>query len=89
MPAIKYGKKFKLKFTSQNKITRVAMIRTGSVTHSFDQSQRYIPLSFKRSGNTLTINGPKNRNITTLGQYMLVIIDKRGVPSHAEMFQPI
>ncbi|MGB0866641.1 MAG: galactose oxidase-like domain-containing protein, partial [Granulosicoccaceae bacterium] len=88
MPAVKYGQKFAINYSSATAIKRVAMIRVGSVTHSFDQSQRYVPLSFTTSRNKLIINGPKNKNQAPPGQYMLVIIDKNGVPSHAEMFQP-
>lgn len=89
MPAVKYGKQFTVGFQSASAIKNVVMIRTGSVTHSFDQSQRYIPLKFKVSGNKLIINGPANRNIAPPGQYMLVINNKQSVPSHAELFQPI
>jgi galactose oxidase-like protein len=36
-------------------IASVVMIRHGSVTHAFNQDQRYIPLAWKASAGSLTI----------------------------------
>ncbi len=88
MPAIRYGRQAKIGVHSELDIASVAMVRTGSVTHSYDQSQRYVPLNFRQEGDQLLVQGPKNRTLAPPGQYMLFIIDEAGVPSHAEMFQP-
>ena len=39
-------------------ISRVALVKTGSVTHSFNMEQRFIELTFQRSGNQLTVQAP-------------------------------
>ena len=39
-------------------ITSVALLRPSAATHAFDMNQRYVPLSFTRSGNMLTVTGP-------------------------------
>jgi len=47
--------------------------------------QRYIPLTYSQSGNTLTVAAPANINIAPPGYYMLFIIDDNGVPSVAKI----
>lgn len=87
MGAPVYGERFSVEISGERLISQVAAVRTGSVTHSFDQAQRYIPLSFEQLGNQLTIASPANNNIAPPGQYMLVLTDDTGVPSLGEIFQ--
>lgn len=55
-------------------ITDVALMRPGAATHHTDSEQRYVELSFTRSGNNLTVTIPSNRNLCPPGYYMLWII---------------
>lgn len=70
-------------FTSPqaDRIAKVGLIRLGAVTHSEDQGQRYVPLSFTRSGTTLTVTGPPNTAQAPGGYYMLAVVDADGVPA--------
>ena len=76
-----YQVTFTAKIQSDQPIQRVTLIKTGSVTHSFDMEQRFIELDFSRKGNTLTISGPPSPTIATPGYYLLFALDDAGVPS--------
>ena len=60
-------------------------MRLGSVTHSNNMEQRYVPLTFTAGATSLTATAPANANIAPPGFYMLFIIDTNGVPSVARM----
>jgi hypothetical protein len=66
-------------------IRSVSFIRLGSVTHTFNSSQRFIPLSFSASANSLTVHTPEDSNIAPPGYYMLFILNASGVPSVARI----
>ncbi|WP_199513844.1 galactose oxidase-like domain-containing protein [Nucisporomicrobium flavum] len=68
-------------------VRKVALVGLGDVTHSVDQGQRYIPLTFTASGTTLTVTGPPNGGVAPPGYYMLFLVDADGVPSTAAMVQ--
>lgn len=59
----------------------VVLMAVGSTTHSFDQNQRYIKLSFTQSGNSLIITPPANTQIAPPGDYILFLVAKSGAPS--------
>ncbi|WP_460712087.1 galactose oxidase-like domain-containing protein [Lysobacter terrae] len=64
-------------------IARVTLVKTGSVTHSFDMDQRFLELPFTVSDNTLQASLPGNAFRTPPGYYMVFIINGDGVPSEA------
>ena len=68
-------------------ITRVTLVKTGSVTHSFDMDQRFLELSFNVSGNELRADLPTNPFLTPPGYYMLFVFNDQGVPSEAAMIR--
>ena len=70
-----------------DRITKIGLIRLGAPTHSQDQGQRYLPLSFTRSGGELSINAPPNAAEAPPGFYMLFLVDSDGVPSVAPIVQ--
>jgi Domain of unknown function (DUF1929)/Malectin domain/Bacterial Ig-like domain/Bacterial Ig domain len=80
---IPYGTSFTVQTPDAASITKVALIRTPSVTHAFDQNQRYIPLSFTTGSGQLTVQAPSNANTAPPGYYMLFILNSSGVPSVA------
>jgi hypothetical protein len=82
---VKYGSAFNVEFTTPEgtSITKVALIRLSSVTHSFNMDQRYVPLSFTVSGSTLSVQAPVNSSLAPPGYYMLFIVNDQGVPSMA------
>ena len=75
------GQRFKVTVKKAWRVRRVTLIKTGSVTHSFNMDQRFIELPFTRSGPTLRITAPARAALAPPGMYLLFIIDSDGVPS--------
>jgi hypothetical protein len=59
----------------------------GSETHSFDQNQRYVPLTFgpASAAGTVIVNAPANARIAPPGEYLLFFISDQGVPSEGRL----
>jgi hypothetical protein len=68
-------------------IAKVALIRTGAVTHFFDQNERYLPLTFTQTTGGLNVTAPVDGNLAPPGVYMLFIVNSNGVPSVAPFVQ--
>ncbi len=79
------GQSFAIATTQAAAINKVALIRLSSVTHSANQEERYIPLTFTRGSGTLQVTAPSNANSAPPGHYMLFIVDSAGVPSVARI----
>jgi Domain of unknown function (DUF1929)/Glyoxal oxidase N-terminus len=62
-------------------ISKVTMIRLGSVTHAFDQNQRMTQLNFRQGPGGLHVQFPGGANLTPSGHYMLFLVNSNGVPS--------
>jgi hypothetical protein len=80
---VQYGSSFTISTPDAASIQKVALIRTPSVTHAFDENQRYLPLSFTQGSGQLTVQTPSNRNSAPPGYYMLFVVNGNGVPSVA------
>ena len=65
-------------------VTRVTLISLPSVTHAFDQNQRFNRLSFTSVAGGLNVVAP-SANLAPPGPYMLFIVNSAGVPSVAAM----
>ena len=66
-------------------ITMVSLLRLNSTTHSHDMNQRYVGVSFTRSGTTLSLQMPSAKSQLPPGHYMLFILNGSGVPSVARI----
>ena len=64
-------------------IARVSLIRTGSVTHSFDENARAMSLDFTQTVGGISVKMPQNGNYAPPGYYLLFIVNDKGVPSVA------
>jgi hypothetical protein len=64
-------------------VTSVTLIRTASVTHSFDENSRAMTLPFTATSTGLNIHMPANGNIAPPGYYTLWITNSAGIPSAA------
>jgi hypothetical protein len=58
--SVRYGQTFTIATPEAADITRVALVKPGSVTHSTDFSQRYVDLQFTKGLGTLTATSPPN-----------------------------
>ena len=83
--AVSYGTPFVVATPEASEVTKVSLIRLGSVTHAFDMNQRFQWLSFTRGVGALNITVPANPNRTPPGHYMLFILKGNGVPSIARI----
>jgi len=81
---LQYGQAFTVATPDAARVAKVSLVRFGSVTHSANTGQRYVPLSFTQAGSqSLTVTAPANANLATPGNYMLFVVDTNGVPSVA------
>lgn len=67
-------------------IAKFALVRSSSSTHSINNEQRRIPLTFTGSNNNYTVKMPA-RNNAPPGNYMLFAIDPEGTPSVAKVIR--
>ena len=79
--SLKIGQEFTLGVNRAWAIRRVTLIKTGSVTHSFNMEQRFLELKFRRSGPNLRVTAPASAALAPPGMYLVFIIDSAGVPS--------
>jgi hypothetical protein len=68
-------------------ISKVTLLREGSVTHTNSMSQGFQTLSFTKTSTGLNVTMPANANLATPGYYMLFILNGSGVPSVGSIIQ--
>jgi hypothetical protein len=78
-----YGEQFFVGTPDAGQVTRVTLVRLGSVTHAFDQSQRFLELTFRKTAGGLTVTGPASNTVAPPGPYLLFVLNGTGVPSTA------
>ncbi len=83
---IGYGASFNITTPDAASISRVALIRPGSVTHAVNFDQRYVNLKFSHRSGMVTATAPRSGNVAPPGYYMLVVLTA-GVPSVAKFVQ--
>jgi len=82
---LEIGKTFTIDFADASTISRVALVKAGSVTHSWNMEQRYVDLTFNVSGSRLNVQAPARAADATPGNYLMFILDQNGAPSVAKM----
>jgi hypothetical protein len=81
--AVAYGQEFFVATADAPRVVRATLVRLGSVTHGFDQNQRFLELSFQRAAGGLAVTAPASGSLAPPGHYLLFILDAHGVPSEA------
>jgi len=84
-----YGSQFAVQTPDAANISSVALLRLGSVTHAFNENQRYVPLTFTASTGSVNVTAPANGNLAPPGHYMLFLVNSNGVPSVATFVQMV
>jgi hypothetical protein len=82
---VSIGQSFTVDFGNALSISKVALVKTGAMTHNWNMDQRYVPLTFTANGSQLSVTMPANAAIAPPGYYMLFIVDGNGVPSVAKI----
>jgi YVTN family beta-propeller protein len=82
---IDIGQTFGLDYANASNVSRVVMIKTAAVTHSFNMEQRFIELTFTGSNGQLSVQAPTRAADAPPGFYMVFVIDSAGVPSIARI----
>ena len=79
---INYGGNFAINTPNAADITEVVLLRSGTVTHGFNMSQRGIELVIAGLGaGTLNVEMPPQANLAPPGWYLLFILNSSRVPS--------
>lgn len=88
---VSHGQTFAVVTPDAANVARVTLIRLSSVTHAFNQNQRFEELSFTADADagTLSVASPTSGNIAPAGHYMLFILNGKGVPSVARIVQVV
>ena len=68
-------------------ISRLALVRTGSSTHSNNSDQQFVELTFSQVGQSLSATLPTDSSVLVPGFYMLFAINADGVPSVASLIR--
>ena len=79
------GRTFTVDLAAGDIADRVALVKTGAVTHSFNMDQRFIELTFQQSGSRLSVGGPARAADAPPGFYLLFVINAAGTPSHGHI----
>jgi hypothetical protein len=83
-----YNQQFTVQMPAATTVNKVMWISLGSVTHSYNENQRAMKLTFTGSGTTaLTVTAPSRAALAPPGYYMLFIINGQGVPSVAKIIR--
>jgi len=72
--------------TTGSAVSKFALVRIGSSTHSVDTDQRRVPLAVTaQNGNTYTLAFPADDGVAIPGNYYLFALDAAGTPSLASI----
>jgi len=82
---LQIGQGFALDVTGAAGISRVTLVKTGSVTHGFNMEQRFLELGFSANGGSLSVQAPARITDAPPGRYLLFVIDDAGVPSEGRI----
>ncbi|MGH7508786.1 MAG: galactose oxidase-like domain-containing protein [Gemmatimonadales bacterium] len=82
---VSYGQQFFVRTPDAGLAVRATLVRLGSVTHGFDQNQRFLELALQRTAAGLSLKAPSTGDLAPPGDYLLFIVSDAGVPSVARM----
>jgi len=88
--AVTYNTTFQVEHTNPaaGSIAGFSLVRLGSVTHSFDMEQRFVPVSaLPPADNFWTITAPIDGATAPPGWYLLFAVGDNGVPSQGQYIQ--
>ncbi len=82
---IDYGVNFEVTVDAPSDIKSIALIRSGSMSHSLCTDRRYVKVPFSQlQSGALHVTAPVYPGTAVGGYYMLFVVNKQGVPSLAK-----
>jgi len=81
------GQTFGIDIANAAGVSRVTLVKTGSMSHSFNFDQRFLELTFAANGTHVAVQAPTHAAEATPGFYMLFVFDGAGVPSVAKIIR--
>jgi hypothetical protein len=84
---LSYGASAFIETQDSDSIAGVSLVRTGPVSRSFSEDQRFIPLSFHQVHDGIEITVPQNANLAPPGSYLLFLLNNSGVPSNGSFIE--
>lgn len=85
--SVTLGMTFDVGTSLPGEIGKVSWVSLPSVTHSLDQNQRIVFLTFQPGSEKLTVTAPNSPEVCPPGYYMMFVLNKNGVPSAAKIIQ--
>jgi Concanavalin A-like lectin/glucanases superfamily/Domain of unknown function (DUF1929)/Bacterial Ig domain len=80
---MRYAADFTVATPDAADIASVRLIRPAAVTHAFDENAQSMDLPFTATAGGLTVTAPADANTAVPGDYMLFLVNRKGVPSVA------
>ena len=84
---VRYGHRFSVCTPYYTNAQSPCIIRPASTTHSFDENQRFVPLTFTTEtadyGSRLIVTAPSDSSAAPPGDYMLFVLGTNGTPAIA------
>jgi hypothetical protein len=84
---LSYGQTFFVASPDAGRLVRATLVRLPSVTHGFDQNQRFLELSMRRTAGGLSIVAPSSTALAPPGHYIIFALSSAGVPSSGSIVQ--
>jgi len=84
---LNYGQGFMISTAEAASIAQVTLVRLPSVTHAFDENQRFLRMSFHAGSGSLAVTAPAHPNLAPPGHYMMFLVNAQGVPSVAKIIR--
>jgi YVTN family beta-propeller protein len=81
------GETFDVEMGGTGAVSRVAMVKSTSATHSWNMEQRFIELTFQQSGQDLRVQAPTRAADAPPGFYMLFAFNSAGTPAIAPILR--
>jgi Domain of unknown function (DUF1929)/Kelch motif len=82
---VSYGSSFDVTTATAPQVTKVRLIRLGSVTHAFDMGTMAISLDFTRGDGGISVTAPASSRIAPPGYYQIFLLNRNGVPSEGRI----
>lgn len=79
------GARYGFRMGSAEAVTRVTMVRTGSVTHAFNFDQSFLTLPHTQDGDQVSIDVDRRSTVLRPGYYLVFAFNAQGVPSVAHI----